>query len=130
MLQLIADPNVWASLLTLTVMEIVLGIDNLVFISVLTGRLPPALSRRARAIGRRNGLRFVYTGNVHDEAGGATCCPGCGATLIGRDWYDITAWNLDDGACPACGTRIAGVFEASPGDWGRRRRRVGIAASA
>ena len=49
MLQLIADPNVWASLLTLTVMEIVLGIDNLVFISVLTGRLPPALSRRARA---------------------------------------------------------------------------------
>ncbi len=91
---------------------------------------PPATLSRARAIGRRNGLRFVYTGNVHDEAGGATCCPGCGATLIGRDWYDITAWDLDDGACPACGTRIAGVFEASPGDWGRRRRRVGIAASA
>ena len=58
MLQLIADPNVWASLLTLTVMEIVLGIDNLVFISVLTGRLPPALSRRARAIGLSLALLF------------------------------------------------------------------------
>ena len=58
MRQLIADPNVWASLLTLTVMEIVLGIDNLVFISVLTGRLPPALSRRARAIGLSLALLF------------------------------------------------------------------------
>ena len=89
---------------------------------------PASTLSRARAIGRSNGLRFVYTGNVHDEAGGSTLCPGCGATLIGRDWYDITTWKLRDGACPACGTRIAGVFEPVPGDWGRRRRRVGIAA--
>jgi predicted tellurium resistance membrane protein TerC len=37
----IADPQIWASLATLTAMEIVLGIDNLVFITVLAGRLPP-----------------------------------------------------------------------------------------
>lgn len=58
MLNLIADPNVWASLLTLTVMEIVLGIDNLVFISVLTGRLPAASARKARAIGLSLALIF------------------------------------------------------------------------
>lgn len=91
---------------------------------------PPSTLSRARAIGLRNGLRYVYTGNVHDEAGGSTFCPGCGALLIGRDWYDITAWHLQDGACSACGTRIAGLFEARAGDWGRRRRPVSIAAFA
>lgn len=48
---LLADPAVWASLLTLTVMEIVLGIDNIVFISVIVGRLPEAERNRARQIG-------------------------------------------------------------------------------
>ena len=40
MLELLADPNVWVAFATLTVMEIVLGIDNIVFISVLVSRLP------------------------------------------------------------------------------------------
>ena len=91
---------------------------------------PPATLSRARAIGLGNGLRYVYTGNVHDEAGGSTFCPGCGALLIGRDWYQITAWALRDGACGACGTKIAGIFEGRAGDWGRRRRPLGIAAFA
>ena len=91
---------------------------------------PPATLSRARAIGLGNGLRYVYTGNVHDEAGGSTFCPGCGALLIGRDWYQITAWALRDGACGACGTMIAGIFEGRAGDWGRRRRPLGIAAFA
>jgi len=44
----LADPQVWASLLTLTLLEVVLGIDNLVFLSLLAARLPPAQQARAR----------------------------------------------------------------------------------
>ena len=47
----ITDPAILASLVTLTAMEIVLGIDNIVFISVIVGRLPPEQSKRARQIG-------------------------------------------------------------------------------
>jgi predicted tellurium resistance membrane protein TerC len=47
----LASPEVWISLLTLTMLEIVLGIDNVVFISILTGKLPLELRRRARTIG-------------------------------------------------------------------------------
>jgi predicted tellurium resistance membrane protein TerC len=57
-LALLADPNAWAALVTLTVLEIVLGIDNLVFISVLTSRLDEARARRARQIGLS--LAFVF----------------------------------------------------------------------
>ena len=46
-----SDPNAWAALLTLTVLEIVLGIDNIIFISILAGRLPAAQQARARLIG-------------------------------------------------------------------------------
>ena len=45
----IADPAIWASLVTLTVMEIVLGIDNIVFISVIVGKLPPEHRRSGPA---------------------------------------------------------------------------------
>ncbi len=51
MLELIHDPNAWISLLALTTMEIVLGIDNLVFLAILAGRLPPAQQVLARGIG-------------------------------------------------------------------------------
>ncbi|MBI2925798.1 MAG: TerC family protein [Verrucomicrobia bacterium] len=47
----LADPQIWISLLTLTVLEIVLGIDNLVFISILSAKLPPAQQEKARKIG-------------------------------------------------------------------------------
>jgi predicted tellurium resistance membrane protein TerC len=57
-LEWIADPNVWASLLTLTALEIVLGIDNIVFISVIVGRLPPEQGKRARQIGLLLALGF------------------------------------------------------------------------
>ncbi len=52
LLALVADPGAWAALLTLIVMEVVLGIDNLVFVSILTNRLPEA----QRPMGRRIGL--------------------------------------------------------------------------
>ncbi|MGD2067055.1 MAG: AmmeMemoRadiSam system radical SAM enzyme [Gemmatimonadota bacterium] len=90
---------------------------------------PPATLRRARKIGRANGLRFVYTGNVHDAEGGSTWCPGCGQLLIGRDWYVLSAWHLDaGGCCSRCGTEVPGRFEAEPGTWGARRMPVRLGA--
>lgn len=47
----LADPQAWIALATLTALEIVLGIDNIIFISILVGRLPPAQRNRARLIG-------------------------------------------------------------------------------
>ena len=47
----ISDPNAWIGLLTLTVLELVLGIDNIVFISILSGKLPAHQQKRARTIG-------------------------------------------------------------------------------
>ena len=88
---------------------------------------PPATLRRAREIARRNGLRYVYTGNVHDPEGDATWCPSCGDRMIGRDWYELTSWNLVDGESTACGERCPGRFEGTPGAWGRRRQPVRIA---
>ncbi|GHK57109.1 hypothetical protein KPZU09_68450 [Klebsiella pneumoniae] len=44
----IADPSIWAGLVTLVVIELVLGIDNLVFIAILAEKLPPAQRDRAR----------------------------------------------------------------------------------
>jgi pyruvate formate lyase activating enzyme len=86
---------------------------------------PPATLRRARAIARRHGVRHAYTGNVHDEDGGSTWCHDCGARLVGRDWYVMTAWGLDEaGRCGQCGTACAGVFEQAPGTWGARRQPV------
>jgi len=58
MFDMLANPDVWAAFLTLTAMEIVLGIDNLVFISVLASRLPEDQQVRARAIGLGMALIF------------------------------------------------------------------------
>jgi pyruvate formate lyase activating enzyme len=99
----------------------------------LTDSLPtPARTlRMARQIAIDAGLHYVYTGNVHDPAGQTTYCSGCGAVLVGRDWYDITAWHLDaDGRCAACGTRCHGVFAAAAGRWGARRQPVTLGRSA
>lgn len=49
--QLAADPAAWAALVTLVVMEVVLGIDNLIFISILSNKLPPEHRQRTRRIG-------------------------------------------------------------------------------
>ncbi len=83
---------------------------------------PPSTLTRARKIAMRNGVRYAYTGNVHDVEGGSTYCHQCGQTLIGRDWYVITEWNLTEGGrCDSCGTACAGVFESRPGTWGAKR---------
>jgi pyruvate formate lyase activating enzyme len=88
---------------------------------------PAATLRRARAIAREVGLHYVFTGNVHDEDGQSTYCHGCGEKLIGRDWYDITAWSLTSGGCCAkCNTPCEGIFEPRAGFWGRRRVPVSL----
>src|SRR6185503_14950109 len=91
------------------------------------GPTPPATLTRARRIALANGVRYCYTGNVHDEDGGSTRCAACGETVVGRDWYRLTTWNLGpDGGCGSCGARVPGVFEPRPGAWGRRRLPVRV----
>ena len=92
---------------------------------------PAETLSRAREVALAHGLRYVYTGNVHDEAGGSTVCAGCGQVVIGRDWYVLTGFRLDDeGRCTSCGTRCAGVFDGPPGRWGARRQPVRLAEFA
>jgi pyruvate formate lyase activating enzyme len=86
---------------------------------------PAATLTRARRLAREVGLHYVYTGNVHDPAGGSTWCPGCGALLIERDWYALGKWGLDPaGRCRQCGYAVPGLFDAVPGHWGPRRQPV------
>mgnify|MGYP002720303687 FL=1 len=50
-MEFLTDPNVWIAFAMLTALEIVLGIDNIIFISILVGRLPPELRDKARRLG-------------------------------------------------------------------------------
>jgi pyruvate formate lyase activating enzyme len=88
---------------------------------------PSSTLTRAREVAMRNGVRYVYTGNVHDVEGGSTLCHDCGQLLIARDWYVLGTWNLtDDGRCTGCGARCAGRFDGAPGTWGAKRMPVRI----
>lgn len=90
---------------------------------------PPATLARARRIALGEGIRHAYVGNVHDVGRQSTWCHGCGERLIERDWHQLGAWHLDEnGRCSSCGTACAGVFEAKPGAWGRKRLPVRIGA--
>lgn len=83
--------------------------------------------QRARRIALQAGLHYVYTGNVHDKAGESTYCHQCGELLIGRDWYQLSEWNLTkDGCCHRCLTPCAGLFEERPGIWGAKQQVVNI----
>ncbi|HMA88912.1 MAG TPA: AmmeMemoRadiSam system radical SAM enzyme [Burkholderiales bacterium] len=92
---------------------------------------PPATLRRARDIALREGLRYVYTGNVHDEEGGTTYCPSCGEAVIVRDWYDIRAYHLtESGGCVHCGAQVAGRYQKYGKPFGPRRIPVRLATMA
>ena len=89
-------------------------------------RTPKDTLVRSRQIALKNGVRYAYTGNVHDFEGASTYCHSCGDMLIGRDWYELSTWNLTfdgnySGNCKGCGTPLAGVFDGPAGDWGRKR---------
>ena len=90
-------------------------------------RTPPEILVRARKQALTAGLHYVYTGNVHDTEGQSTYCHKCGELLIERDWYDLGQWNIKDGACARCGTKVAGHFVDEPGHWGGRRMAIAIA---
>ena len=92
---------------------------------------PAATLTRARNRALANGLRHVYTGNVHDASGGTTTCHGCGRALIVRDWYVLESYVLgDDGRCPDCGTVCAGIFDGPAGRWGPRRQPVRLSGQS
>ncbi|MDX8411086.1 MAG: AmmeMemoRadiSam system radical SAM enzyme [Mariprofundaceae bacterium] len=91
---------------------------------------PAATLTRARGIALDAGLRYVYTGNVHDRQGQTTYCPACSQALIVRDWYDIPDYELsDEGCCPDCGQAVPGRFGQYAGAYGNRRMPVAIHAA-
>ncbi|MBW9265400.1 MAG: AmmeMemoRadiSam system radical SAM enzyme [Candidatus Thiodiazotropha sp. (ex. Lucinisca nassula)] len=86
---------------------------------------PHATLSRARRIAIDNGAHYAYVGNVHDSRKSSTWCHHCGKLLIQRDWYELGEWHLDDhGCCVHCGSRLAGLFDSTPGVWGSRRQAV------
>ncbi len=90
---------------------------------------PPSTLIRARKIALAEGLRFVYTGNVHDREGGTTFCPGCGKAVIVRDWYEILTYALTpEGRCRHCNAQLPGRYGAVERPWGRKRVSVRITA--
>jgi len=92
-----------------------------------TPRTPESTLKKARQIAIANGLKHVYTGNIHDTEGDTTYCSQCHTPLIVRDWYQLEAYQLTpDALCPKCGTICAGHFDEKPGIWGQRRQRVRI----
>ncbi|MFA5159373.1 MAG: AmmeMemoRadiSam system radical SAM enzyme [Candidatus Omnitrophota bacterium] len=82
---------------------------------------PASTLEKARSIAVKNGVRYCYTGNVHDPEHEATYCHTCGKKLIGRNWYEFTEWNLKNGKCKFCDTVCPGLFENKPGNWGSKR---------
>ena len=93
-------------------------------------RTPHETLVMARDIAVRQGLKFVYVGNVNDVFNQSTWCPGCGELLIERNWYQLGQWNLDGNVCRKCRTLIPGRFDMSPGSWGNRRQPIRISEYA
>jgi len=77
------------------------------------GATPLRSLLRAAEIGREEGLRFVYAGNVHGRVGEweDTRCPGCGVTVVERRGFRVLSNRLRaDGSCPACGDHLPGLW--------------------
>lgn len=91
-------------------------------------RTPAATLTRARTIGLKNGLKYVYTGNVHDPEGASTYCPQCKTCVIERDWYVLGKYQLKNkNQCVKCGMVLPGHFDEQPGHWGAKRVPVRLA---
>ncbi len=82
---------------------------------------------RARTLACQHGLKHVYLGNVHHRDGDTSFCAACGTPLMERDWYAMRRYVLTtQGACPRCGTPLAGRFAPCAGHFGRQRIPVQI----
>ncbi len=75
-------------------------------------RTPASLLHRAREIGMRAGLRYVYCGNIPGQDGEDTFCPHCGRKVIGRLGFLVVKNEMVKGACGYCHTRIDGIWES------------------
>ena len=73
-------------------------------------RTPVSTLRRAREIGFKAGLKFVYEGNVPGEGGENTYCPSCKEILIERFGYTISANHIKNSRCSKCNTFIEGIW--------------------
>ncbi|BCG65892.1 MAG: pyruvate formate lyase activating enzyme [Methyloprofundus sp.] len=90
-------------------------------------RTPLASLLNARDIALKNGIQYAYVGNVHHKEADSTFCHACGQLLIGRDWYQLSEWNLDaQGRCNICGAQCAGHFKAQADNWGAKRMSVNL----
>lgn len=135
---LVQETPVWTEVTTLVVPGINDGDDELTAIAAFLAEISPDIPwhvsafvphyrmcdrpptsattlRRAWEIGRAAGLRYVYTGNLWaaPELGGCsdTCCPACGGQVIRRVGYTVRPLWRVPGVCPACGARLAGVWQ-------------------
>lgn len=89
-------------------------------------RTPHETLIKAFEIARAAGIRFPYVGNVHDVERQSTYCPQCGKLLVQRDWHQLGQFHINNHQCAHCRAPIAGVFENTPGDWGRKRLPIAI----
>jgi len=79
----------------------------------LTG-LPPTPVKTledAAELAKKEGLHYVYIGNVYGHAGESTYCPKCGKLVVKRQGFDTLGVDLIDGKCKYCGYKIAGVWQ-------------------
>jgi pyruvate formate lyase activating enzyme len=76
----------------------------------MTDRQPTPIKtlHMAEAIGREEGLHYVYPGNIAGESN--TMCPQCGQLLIRRRGYGIVENHIQNSCCPFCGTQVAGIW--------------------
>jgi pyruvate formate lyase activating enzyme len=65
--------------------------------------------RRAAALGKTAGLRYIYIGNTPGDEGEDTICPDCGETVIRRVGFRVMSNLLRDGSCPTCNLKIPGI---------------------
>lgn len=77
-------------------------------------RLPPTpvgTLTRFRELAMREGIRYVYIGNVPGHEGSNTYCHNCSKLLIKREGYSIPVYNLTGNVCRYCDTKIPGVWD-------------------
>jgi len=74
-------------------------------------RTPLSTLSRSRNIALEEGIKYCYTGNVHDKIGHTTFCHNCKEPVITRDWHSVISNTIENSHCPKCKTKIPGVFE-------------------
>lgn len=79
----------------------------------MTERPPTSVNsiQKARKIGLKAGLSYVYTGNIPGDEGENTFCPSCGILLINRIGFNVSDIIIRNGKCPECGAEISGVWK-------------------